>query len=185
MMSENLNNLIRCEICKNILKDPILLPCDETCCARCAFKFKNQDRNSIQCYFCQQEHEIPKSGFHSNKQAEKLIDSILQARFKEIVESVKQKVKENEEIKEGVEKIKNHCSLLRYDVELKTKFALDDVNQIHDLLIDKINEYEKKALWEYENNLDYKSDIDRLDFSVEDFLEKFNLNLNIKSLREI
>ncbi|CAF1000442.1 unnamed protein product [Brachionus calyciflorus] len=185
MMSNNLNNLIRCEICKNILKEPIFLPCDETCCGRCAFKFKNQDRNSIQCYFCQQEHEIPKSGFHSNKQADDLVHSILQTRLKAIVESVKEQVKASKEPLDGTEKIKNHCSLLRYDVDLKSKLAHQDIDLIHELLINKINEYEKKALWEYENKIDYKEDIDRLDFTIDQFLDKFHLDLNLKSFNEV
>lgn len=183
-MVEKLNDLVRCEICKKFLKDPVLLPCEEVCCKNCASSFDKSGTNFYLCFFCQQEHQVPKSGFKVNRKIESLIESILDSRFRVLSESIKGK-----EVKsasgEGIEKIKNHCSLLIYDVELKTKFATDDINEIHDFLIDKIKEYEKKAIEQYENKEDYKKEIDRLDFTIEDFLEKFHLDLNLNSFNEI
>lgn len=177
-------DLVRCEICKKFLNEPVLLPCGEVCCKDCATKFDKFGNNCYLCYFCQQEHQVPKSGFQTNKKIKNLVESLKESHFKILSDSIKQK---EQELTSGigVEKIKNHCSLLRYDVELKTKFATDQVNQIHDFLIDKINEYEKKAIKEYENKEDYKQEIDRLDFTIEDFLEKFHFDLNSKSLNEI
>ncbi|RNA02777.1 E3 ubiquitin- ligase TRIM21-like isoform X1 [Brachionus plicatilis] len=177
-------DLVRCEICKKLLKEPVMLPCGEVCCKECVSSYEKGGSNCFLCYFCHQEHEVPKSGFKTNNKVERLVRSLMESRFKMLSDSTKAQEKQLTS-DEGIDKIKNHCSLLRYDVELKTKFATDDINQIHDFLIEKINEYEKKAINEYENKEDYKQEIDRLDFSIEDFLEKFHSFLNLKSLIEI
>lgn len=183
-MVDKISDLIRCEICKKFLQDPVMLPCEEVCCKKCASSFANSGNNYYLCFFCQQEHQVPKSGFKVNKKIQSLIQSMVASRFRVLSESIKGK-EAKFTFEEGIEKIKNHCSLLMYDVELKTKFAIDDINHIHDFLIDKIKQYEKKAIQHYENKEEYKNEIDTLDFTIEDFLEKFHLELNLDSLNEI
>jgi len=67
---DKIKNLFDCDLCHQVLVDPISFPCGNNVCKDHLDKLmKNisKDKSSFQCEICQEEHFIPKSGFKVNK----------------------------------------------------------------------------------------------------------------------
>ncbi len=67
--SEKINALFNCKICKDVLEDPIILPCDETVC-----KAHTDEISMGKCIFCSEVHKAPQYGFPSNKIVKNLLE---------------------------------------------------------------------------------------------------------------
>jgi hypothetical protein len=63
-----------CSDCSHILKDPILLPCDESICSE-HLSERDVKENKIKCNDCNQEFHLKDIQFKSNKTLKKLIES--------------------------------------------------------------------------------------------------------------
>ena len=72
----DLKNIATCSYCNSIFESPIILPCSETICEKHLNDFKNpiDPLKTIQCYFCYEDHLIPKNGFPMDKRMTKLIE---------------------------------------------------------------------------------------------------------------
>ncbi len=66
---EKINHLFNCKICKDLLVDPIILPCGETVCNVHTEKISEDN-----CLLCTEMHISPKSGFPSNKIVKNQLD---------------------------------------------------------------------------------------------------------------
>ncbi len=66
---EKINHLFNCQICKDLLVDPIILPCGETVCNVHTEKISEEN-----CLLCTEMHTSPKSGFPSNKIVKNQLD---------------------------------------------------------------------------------------------------------------
>ena len=62
---------LTCQVCHNILKQPVFLPCHKTLCQT----HIDATASSLKCYFCDDTHEIPREGFKPNEMARNLISS--------------------------------------------------------------------------------------------------------------
>jgi hypothetical protein len=78
MIEENQFHNLNCPICEEIYDDPKILPCGETICMKCIpkmiEKYNLTNVSHLKCLFCKKIHEIPKSGFPSNKIVVNLIN---------------------------------------------------------------------------------------------------------------
>jgi hypothetical protein len=59
---DKINALFKCELCKNVLVDPIILPCGETIC-----KAHTDEISKGKCITCSGVHLVPKEGFPENR----------------------------------------------------------------------------------------------------------------------
>ena len=59
---EKINDLFNCKICKDVLVDPIILPCGETVC-----KAHTDEISKGKCMLCSGTHIVPKEGFLGNR----------------------------------------------------------------------------------------------------------------------
>jgi hypothetical protein len=69
-----LKSQLTCTYCSRILKDPILLPCDDSICCGHLSERKVVKENRIKCGKCKQEFQIKGNQFKSNEALIKLIE---------------------------------------------------------------------------------------------------------------
>ncbi len=66
---------LTCSYCSKILKDPILLPCDESICLEHISERDVRKQNRIKCNKCQQEFQVRDNQFISNESLTQIIES--------------------------------------------------------------------------------------------------------------
>ena len=74
---DKIKNLFDCDLCHQVLVDPISFPCGNNVCKDHLDKLmKNisKDKSSFQCEICQEEHFIPESGFKINKRLQNALE---------------------------------------------------------------------------------------------------------------
>ena len=64
----------KCNLCSGLLEKPIILPCGETICEKDLKTFFNHNSDKFQCTLCDEEHELPRKGFPSNKSIQRQLD---------------------------------------------------------------------------------------------------------------
>ena len=62
MQMNKFEELLKCKICDNIFKKPILLPCYETICHKDLIYIDG--KATIECLLCKKEHIERDTGFH-------------------------------------------------------------------------------------------------------------------------
>ena len=102
-----LNKLVSCAFCRNVLKAPIILPCGETLCSEHISKLlikktpteaeKHPLTRVIACVHCKQEHELPFKDCElvPNKIAERLAHLVKSNHFISLDEQQVKKIKEH------------------------------------------------------------------------------------------
>ena len=95
-----------CDLCKKLLVDPVVIPCESTICKTHIDNLlsNNSNEKSIMvCGICQEDHLIPKKGFMANKRLQKLLSLELNAlKLSPVFDEC---MKEIEDAKENVDKI--------------------------------------------------------------------------------
>ena len=51
---EKIDSLFNCEICQNVLEDPVILPCGHLFCQK-----HTEEINKTECMFCSEKHKAP------------------------------------------------------------------------------------------------------------------------------
>ncbi len=63
---DEIKNFFDCDLCHQVLVDPISFPCGSNVCKKHLDKLlmkESKEKSSFQCEICKEEHFIPKSGF--------------------------------------------------------------------------------------------------------------------------
>jgi hypothetical protein len=71
---DKIKNLFDCDLCHQVLVDPISFPCGSNVCKDHLDKLlKNvsKDKSFFRCEICQEEHFIPNSGFKVDKRLQR------------------------------------------------------------------------------------------------------------------
>ncbi len=63
--------LLKCKLCHETLKSPVVLPCYETICAK---DLTVDDNGQIKCFFCNEHHTSPTKGFPVDKRTQDFLD---------------------------------------------------------------------------------------------------------------
>ena len=87
------------EDCKLILENPVALSCGYTLCQKHLENYSGQ----FKCFFCNEEHQIPKTGFAVNRSISKMVDAYFE------MDPLKIKIKESFSIL--IESIHNYQSI--------------------------------------------------------------------------
>ena len=115
-----------CSYCSKILKDPILLPCDDSICSE-HLSERDVKENKMKCNDCNQEFQVKDIEFKSNKTLKKLTES--QSYLNEDESSLKLELKETigklfqiyDEIKQNKTKpqllVSNHFEQIRSQID--------------------------------------------------------------------
>ena len=71
----NSKSRLTCSYCSRILKDPIMLPCDDSICREHLSDRDVINENRIKCKECSEEFQVKDYQFKSNNELMKLIES--------------------------------------------------------------------------------------------------------------
>lgn len=150
------NEPLQCSICLNTLKNPVLIPCGHSIC-----NYHQVNEQLINCRLCNQNHEVPPTGFIRNKCLESLIqrdiESTLKGKeytsamnvfgsFKDIYEEFKRAKSDPKlMIHEEISAMKTKIDLQREELKFK-------IDQEALELIRKLDEYEIDCLAKIEQN---------------------------------
>lgn len=136
-----IEEILKCEICKMKMYEPRLLPCGESICSKCAIKQIDSTTNEMTCPFCHDVHFCPENGFILNKRLAKLAELIpvckpktrterlLRAYVKDVKTKTESFVKN---IQQSSEMMKQHASNIRSDIEKAANSTVEAINKTHE-----------------------------------------------------
>jgi len=138
--SEKINALFNCKICKDVLEDPIILPCGETVC-----KAHTDAIKKGKCMSCSGAHLVPKEGFLENRIVKQQLDLEINkinwnfSKFKDyqkIIQDLNNNFKETEAIQKDPENyISDYFGELTRQVDLRRETLIEDIHKYSDELI--------------------------------------------------
>ncbi len=183
--------LFTCLLCKQILKEPVLLPCGESIC-----RTHSEDVCSKTCTFCIQEHSLPEEGFASNKIVQKMLDlevdriSLKSASYdkcqKGLDELKKVYARVDSILQDPQNLIYEHFSEIKNTADLKKEKITLELNDWYEQIIKDINQAQDICEKELSNNLFFiqklsedvsRSDYNKLVEQIESFeIGDFNAN---------
>ena len=148
---EEINALFNCKICKNVLVDPILLPCGETVCK------VHQDKVSKgKCMSCSGTHTAPKEGFPENRIVKNQLDlgankiclNVSQFNdYNKIIQNLNNNLKEIEAIRKDPKNyIGEYFGELTRQVDLRRETLIEDIHKYSDELIQKIEKLKQDCV---------------------------------------
>ena len=132
--------------CKLILENPVTMPCGNSICKHHLVGESDENYN---CFFCQQQHEIPKNGFAINKAFDLMIQNYLD--FNPIRKKI---IKSFERVSESVNEyntfdpnlyIYDYFADIRNKVDLNREELFKEINERSDEIIRQLKEKENKC----------------------------------------
>ena len=158
-------DLKSCEHCGQLYErnysPRILSCCGKTICQRCVQSIVNEAKESwFKCIICEKYSHIPVNGFTVNELALKLISKQPKEYFRceeaEILEenlndlhSLVQKLSSH--ATNSVQLIKEKCNKLRTKLRLARHLRIEEINQLFDTLVEKVDKYEANWIRQYQN----------------------------------
>ena len=156
------NEPLQCSICLNTLKNPVLIPCGHSICSH-----HQLNEQFIHCKPCNQNHEVPTTGFIRNKCLENLIQRDIESSLK----GKKYKTAMNvlglfNDVYEEFKRTKSDPKLMVHEeisamkakVDLKREELKFKIDQEALELIRKLEEYEIDCLAKVRSNLNDQID---------------------------
>jgi hypothetical protein len=173
------NSALNCPSCEARYDVPKNLPCGQAICQFCESKLSKK----FQCSFCLKNHQVPDEGFAISI----VINKMLSMKASEVhrsdqVTNLKSNLKEvgkkiNElslSIENGVDCIKEHCIELRSHVQLSTESTVNEINDLSESMITKIDVYEKERIKEYKELKDDKNEFAKIVEEMKQFYNQWN-----------
>ena len=143
---DKIKNLFDCDLCHQVLVDPISFPCGSNVCKNHLDKLlKNvsKDKSFFRCEICQEEHFIPKSGFKANKGLQNCLEIQLNTlkltpifdECKTVLKAARERVAEIEMLEKNsegyiydyFEDIKRQVDVRREDLKMKIDQYSDEM----------------------------------------------------------
>lgn len=158
-----ITNLLKCQQCERSYNDydqPRMLPCGKTICNQCITIVERQIcQNSFRCILCDEKHLLAeKQRFPVNELAANLIAAqpkeVYRGKetenFKKNLLNLEQLTKElTFDMEHGEDKIKHHCNELKRLVQLATEQKVNEINQLNQVYIKQIDDYELDCIEKY------------------------------------
>jgi hypothetical protein len=149
------DEVLICEYCNQIIDQPKILPCFETICSFCEQSIEIINGNKFECFICKEIHEMPKNGLPFNKKLLKML-SIKPTKvsrgkaFDANQETLNEIETKHCRIKRGIESsndlIIEYCMDLKSNVQLKVNEIILQVNDLGAIKIEQINDYEQELI---------------------------------------
>lgn len=154
---EILNELI-CPRCEQIYVDPRIISCFETLCSNCIEELTTSE-NKMKCFFCEEIHEIPESGFKPNKHLRKILSKQPQSIYRG--EAIKQFESKLDDLRNLINRLETtisnpslivnkHFTDIRNQIDLAAEQKANELNLIRIKYIEKINQFEKDCHEKYD-----------------------------------
>ena len=131
-MLKSQKSKLTCSYCSKILRDPILLPCDDVICREHLSKIGVVKENRIKCKACNEEFEVKNNHFESNEDLKTLVES--QSYLSEEESSLKKVLEDSmRQFFEFYDEFNQNKSILESDVyNISRKFAFKSMNSVRD-----------------------------------------------------
>ena len=196
----NLKKTLTCSNCAKILKDPIVLPCDDCICREHLTEKEVLKQNKIKCVKCQQEFKVKGSDFKSNKLVKKMLDH--QIHLSDAEKSLKQNIEESIQlfykmydeyalIKSGLDfDCHEHFQEMRFQIDEHREKFKEKIDDIYMEMIEQTKEFEATYLKSLKKNLETLSinsfELNAYDDDLKEVEETFrDPNLRIESIQEV
>ena len=190
---KEINEIIICPYCKLKYKDPRILPCGRSLCFDCIELLMSKTNNKLNCPFCKEPHENKNDyGFYKNLElarlAEKKANEVYRSKSSELLKSKLNELIQRSDVlcqnnKIGLDKVKEHCNNLRFDIQTITEEILNSINEYNKELLKEVDDYENECIQNFENDKTYQShfttkinEIDELHSKWTDYLANFLIN---------
>jgi len=187
---------LTCSFCSKIVKDPILLPCDDSICRE---HLKERDvvkASKIKCEKCNEEFQVNDDEFRSNKTLKNLIES--QSYLSEDEMSRKQKLEESirkffefyDEFTQNKTKLDSdvfdHFQELRFQIDEQREELKKRIDDISLEMIDKVKKCEEIFLNNLKEKFSSIDDSKSIEIQLSILEDTFrNPNLLIETIKEM
>jgi hypothetical protein len=184
---DDINELLNCQQCKKRFQDPRVLPCGESICSNCLVELIEQQpgnlKSKLKCCYCTKEHVVPEEGFLISKHLEKLLakepNEIYRGEmvedFKKLLKSIQIEIKNLDDVmNDGIEKIKERCSLLKHQIQMKAESLVDQISKLSDKMQQEIDKYEVECIESFEKSVETKERIKKKVDEGKSFYERSN-----------
>jgi hypothetical protein len=191
-----LKSQLTCSYCSKILKDPILLPCEESICREHLSERSLVKQNKIKCTKCKVEFEVKDSEFKSSNVLAALIESRSylsdeEINLKQQLEvSIKKFFQLYDEFAQNKAKLDldvfDHFQEMRFQIDEHREVLKKKIDDIALEMVDKIKSYEKiylKDLKEYFSSFDGSKSLENKLNDIEDTFR--NPNLLIQTIQDM
>ena len=168
---DQIESKLTCPTCSNRFNEPKILPCGRIVCLQCIQKVVDMKSLDFICFLCDETHQVPKQGFPTCSLISELIKETPYEIYRgKSAETLKTYLRDiqfqiddlNNNLNNGIDKIKEHCIDLRNDVQLATETTIQYINELNQSMINRINDYEKICIDQYENEQEYKEKFVRI-----------------------
>jgi hypothetical protein len=183
----DINEVLKCPRCQMKYIDPRCLPCMECICNSCLESLLEKQsthlKDKFKCCYCNEEHEIPEKGFPIPKHLEKLLakkpNVIYRSKSLEELnvqlQSMKIEIDDIEcTLENGIEKIKERCSLLKHLIQIKTESLIDEISKLSNEMVKKIDKYEIECAESFEKSIEIKERVKKIASEGKSFYETTN-----------
>jgi hypothetical protein len=148
-INQNLKEHLTCKICHKYFLNPVFLPCCNNICEEHVIK-KTEDINSqsFNCDICQQNHQVPESGYSINRV---LIDIMnIKLHFNETTKTASKQIDDLDSLNKEIDLITKdpHDFIYSYfakeknKIDLKRETLMSKISDISDEMIDQIKTME-------------------------------------------
>lgn len=149
---DRIQKLVKCAICHEILKSPVILPCNHTICEKHVTSQIRDDH--FKCDKCGVEHRVPANGFQPLPFLEELIEiGITDLDFGTVHNEARKSCESFEELLNEIEAIlkdpfiypHERISELKNSVQLKGEELKLRIDEETEKLINRLDEYERQS----------------------------------------
>jgi DNA repair exonuclease SbcCD ATPase subunit len=190
----NLEEDIKCAICKEILLDPVSLNCcgENVCKKHIDEILSKQPKNDMLCPIC--NSDIQNQKFHINKAMKSLIERELHKikidpEHQNVLKSFKEKIKTIESMNSDPENfIYEEFAELKRLVDLDRENAIKEINELADDLINKLKSYEnqfKESIKSDSNLVDSKSLVEKMKKELDEYEKCLKSLVNTENDRKM
>jgi hypothetical protein len=156
MDPSDVKNLLTCEFCSKTFESPVILPCGDTICRKDlrGLFVKENEPNVIYCYFCSDEHHIPRQGFPANKIINALLAKNLQSldlghkyeKAKANLDLLSAKLNELDQITSGPsDYLASFFQNIQNDMEVSKDRAKIMIDSIYDKMTGDLDDFRTKC----------------------------------------
>ena len=133
--------------CKLILENPVTMPCGNTICKHHLKPFEKEQ--NYNCFFCQDQHDVPKNGFSINKAFDLMIQTYFDSNpiRKRIIETLERlsKSKKNYEPLDPDVYVYDYFAEIRNKVDLHREELIKEIHERSEAIIKQLKEKEEKC----------------------------------------
>ena len=180
-------HLLKCDLCNNLLVEPVTIPCGNTLCKSHIDKLISYHENILKCVLCNKKHSVPDDGFIVNRRIQnalmielnkKEITTVYTECKQNIEKATEQVVKIELLAKDPANYINEHFNGIKSNVNLRRENLKVEIDKYADGLLESLERNRLSCLELSKENFELRK-------SIEDAKMKLNGLINELEIFEI